>query len=196
MKRPRLFARDFKLKFALKLCLLTVAGMAVVTLLLYLITAKSLGGSYGEAIYTINDLKINIFPLIFASSYSIFVLVVITAAMALISVFFSHKIAGPMFRIEKSMEAIGSGDLTVQTRFRGNDQLIALSEEINKMARSLNHVVRKGGDALEYVEKSEQRLRELLDDEKATDKDLMYALGELKAGIEEFKRATSALKTK
>ena len=125
MPQINLLERNFKLKFGLKLCLLTIAGMAAVTLLLYFYTASSLGGSYKEAIYTLYDLKIRIFPLIFASSYSILILAVVTISIAAISVLFSHKIAGPLFRVQRSLEEIGSGDLTVQTRFRGADQLIA-----------------------------------------------------------------------
>ena len=104
MPDTNLLERSFKLKFGLKLCLLTIAGMAAVTLLLYFYTAGNLGGSYKEAIYTIYDLKIRIFPLVFASSYSIFILAVVTASIAVITVLFSHKIAGPLFRVERNLE--------------------------------------------------------------------------------------------
>ncbi|MFQ5735614.1 MAG: hypothetical protein ACE5GY_01980 [Thermodesulfobacteriota bacterium] len=195
MPKNRLLERDFKLKFGLKLCLLTIAGMAAVTLLLYSMTSRTLGGTYAEAIYTLYDLKIRIFPLIFASSYSIFILAVVTAAIAAISVLFSHKIAGPLFRVEKNLEVIGSGDLTVQTRFRGNDQLVALADEINEMSRSLNHTVRSTGDALALIEKGERTLRELLEDGGIERQEALAAAAELKAGVEEFKRALSTIKT-
>ncbi len=195
MKRSKLLARTFKLRFGLKLCMLVMAGMGAVTLFLYLLTSKSLGGSYSEAIYTIYDLKIRIFPLIFASFYSIFILIVFTMAIAAISVLFSHKIAGPLFRIEKNLELIGSGDLTVQTRFRGNDQLMALADEINTMTRSLNHIVRSSGDALAGIEKCEARLAELLGGEVFEEKEVLEAIKDLKAGVEELKRTTSAVVT-
>lgn len=195
MPQTNLLERNFKLKFGLKLCLLTIAGMAAVTLLLYFFTAGSLGGSYKEAIYTLYDLKIRIFPLIFASSYSILILAVVTISIAAISVLFSHKIAGPLFRVQRSLEEIGSGDLTVQTRFRGADQLIALSGDINDMTRSLNHAARSLTDASNRVAECEEDLTKLLETEPLDKGRLSEAAGELALAIELFNRTASAIKT-
>lgn len=195
MPKTNLLERNFKLKFGLKLCLLTIAGMAAVTLLLYFYTASSLGGSYKEAIYTLYDLKIRIFPLIFASSYSILILAVVTVSIASISVLFSHKIAGPLFRVQRSLEEIGSGDLTVQTRFRGADQLIALSGDINDMTRSLNHAARSLTDASNRVAECEEDLTKLLETEPLDKGRLSEAAGRLGLAIELFNRTASAIKT-
>ena len=195
MPNTNLLERSFKLKFGLKLCLLTIAGMAAVTLLLYFYTAGSLGGSYKEAIYTIYDLKIRIFPLVFASSYSIFILAVVTASIAVITVLFSHKIAGPLFRVERNLEEIGSGDLTVQTRFRGNDQMKALSDDINGMTRSLNHAARSLADSYSLVEEREKDLTKLLETEPLDKGRLSEAAGRLALAIEQFNRTASAIKT-
>lgn len=196
MPNTKLLARNFKLKFGLKLCLLTVAGMASVTLLLYFLTASSLGESYKEAIYTLYDLKIRIFPLIFATSYSILILAVVTISIAIISVLFSHKIAGPLFRVERNLEELGSGDLTVQTRFRGTDQLKALSGDINSMTRSLNHAVRSLADAARRIEEREEELKELLEGEAPDTGAMRQASGALALAIEEFNRTASAIKTR
>jgi len=196
MPQTNLLERSFKLKFGLKLCLLTTAGMAAVTFLLYFFTSSSLGGSYKEAIYTLYDLKIRIFPLIFASSYSIFILAVVTLSIAAISVLFSHKIAGPLFRVERNLEEIGSGNLTVQTRFRGTDQLIALSGDINSMTRALNHAARGLADASGLIEKCEQEITELLGAEPPDAARLKQATDKLALAIEQFNRTASAIKTK
>lgn len=197
MARPsRLFERAFKIRFGLKLCLLTLLGGAAVVLLLYLSLARSLGPSYGSAIYTIYELKIKIAPLIFASSYSVLILAVITAAIALISVLFSHRIAGPLYRVEKSLEAISSGDLTVNTRFRGLDQLTILGDDLNNMVRSLNHTSRSVMDAIEDIKAAEDRLRELLEIEGSHEGAIRAAAQDLRAGIDELKKALAHLKVK
>ncbi|GMR05253.1 MAG: hypothetical protein BMS9Abin24_049 [Thermodesulfobacteriota bacterium] len=195
MQNSTLLERGFKLKFGLKLCLLTITGMAAGSALLYFLTFRSLGGSYKEAIYTLYELKIRIFPLIFASYYSIFILVVVTMAIAAISVLFSHKIAGPLFRVERNLEEIGSGDLTVQTRFRGADQLIALSGDINDMTRSLNHAARSLSDASVHIEECERDLAGLLEAEVLDRGGLLKARDRLALAIEEFNRTASAIKT-
>ncbi|MBI1912221.1 MAG: methyl-accepting chemotaxis protein [Deltaproteobacteria bacterium] len=195
-KDSGLVQRAFKLKYGIRFCLFVIAGMLGITLFLYLMTARTLGGSYGQAIYNIYDLKIRIFPLIFASFYSTALLALITAAIITISVLFSHKIAGPIYRIEENLKLIGSGDLTVDTRFRGEDQLVALADDINKMVRDLNHNVRSCGDALSDIEKFEERLAVLLKQDNPSDHDLKEAIADLKMGLNELKRATSGIKVK
>lgn len=190
------FEKTFKLRFGLKLCLLTIAGMLAVTIFLYFATSKSLGDSYGQAIYAIYDLKIRIFPLVFASFYTIFILAVVTCAIALISVLFSHKIAGPLYRIERNLEQIGSGDLTVDTAFRGNDQLTALAGEINGMVRSLNHLARSCGDAVADIKMCEDRLSSLLKEGEPPEKDIREAMEGLRRALEELKRAAGPIELK
>lgn len=195
-RSSRLLERAFKIKFGLKLCLFTFLGGAGVLLFLYLSLSRSLGPSYGSAIYAIYELKIKIAPLIFASSYSILVLAVVTGAIALISVLFSHRIAGPLYRIERNLDAMASGDLTVNTRFRGLDQLTALAEDINAMVRSLNHTSRSVMDALAAMQGSEERLRTLLAAGSPAENEVRAAVKELASHIDELNKALSHIKVR
>lgn len=195
MKETVLVDRAFKLKFGLKLCLLVIAGMLASTLFVFFITAKEVGGTYSQAIYTIYDLKINIFTLLFASFYSIFILAVVSVAIAAVSMLYSHKIAGPLFRIEKNIEAIGAGDLTVTTKFRGNDQLSSLADEINAAVRSLNHIARNSTELLDEIERRKERLETLLRSAEPDEKELGRALEELGAAVESVKKAASTVKS-
>ncbi|MBI5971415.1 MAG: methyl-accepting chemotaxis protein [Deltaproteobacteria bacterium] len=196
MKNPSLVSRVFKLRFGLKLCLITIAGVVAAGEFLFFLTSKDLSGSYSQSVYAIYALKIKIFPLIFASFYSLAILGVVAGAIAVISMFFSHKIAGPLFRLERSMEAIGKGDLTVGTFFRQKDQLVPLAEEINAMVRSLNHTARSCSDALSDIKRSEDRLYELLKAEPPPEKEIAQTLIKIKTGIEGLKRASSTIKVK
>ncbi len=196
IKKTGLFESDFKLKFGIKFCVLAIAGVLSFTLTLHMILDKSLEGSYANAIYTMSDLKIRIFPLIFASFYSIFILGLITVALIVIALLYSHKIAGPIFRIEKNLEAIGWGDLTVNTKFRGNDQLMSLAEDVNTMVRALNHTVRGGTEAFEAISRAEERLSSLLEHENPSEEDLRKELGTLKGAIADLKRLTEGVRIK
>lgn len=192
----RLLERAFKIRFGLKLCLFTLLGGAAVVVLLYLALSRDVGGSYGEAIYTIYALKIRVLPLIFASSYSVLILGLVTAAIAVISVLFSHRIAGPLYRLEKNLETIASGDLTVNTRFRGMDQLSLLADELNALVRSLNHTSRSVMEAVEEMRAAEDALRTLLDMETPPEAALQGALAAMRASIEKLGRALSNMKVK
>jgi len=189
-----LFERYYRLRFLAKVCLVTVAGVFAFTLAVYIYTSRGLGSGYGEAIYTIYDLKIRIFPLIFSSFYSIFILAVVTAAVGVVTVLFSHRLAGPVYRLARNLEAIGDGDLTVKTRLRGGDQLKALAVEMNAMTGSLNRLSRSCADALAEVEAGSRELAALLAADRPDEAEVRRAAEELKRGIAELKRLTSPLR--
>jgi methyl-accepting chemotaxis protein len=65
------------------------------------------------------------------------------ALMLLISVFVSHRFAGPIFRFEKSAQIVAKGDLTHRVSLRTGDELMELQEEFNAMISSLQALVQK-----------------------------------------------------
>ena len=52
-------------------------------------------------------------------------------------IFISHKIAGPMYRIEKSAEAIRDGDLSVSFKIRKGDEMKETANALEDMVESL-----------------------------------------------------------
>lgn len=50
----------------------------------------------------------------------------------------SHKIAGPVYRIEKTLYEIARGNLTPRVKLRKGDELWDLADIINTMAENLN----------------------------------------------------------
>ena len=65
------------------------------------------------------------------------------AIILLISLFVSHRVAGPIYRFEKSARAIGTGDLTHRVSLRTGDELVELQEEFNGMVGRLQAMVQK-----------------------------------------------------
>ena len=61
----------------------------------------------------------------------------------LVSVFISHKFAGPIFRLEKVAEAIAKGDLTVKAALRAGDELFETAESMNQMIELLRQKLLK-----------------------------------------------------
>ncbi|MDE2491886.1 MAG: methyl-accepting chemotaxis protein [Elusimicrobia bacterium] len=63
--------------------------------------------------------------------------------MLLISLYVSHRFAGPIYRFEKSAQAVGAGDLTHRVSLRTGDELMELQEEFNGMVAALQVLVQK-----------------------------------------------------
>lgn len=53
----------------------------------------------------------------------------------------SHRIAGPIYRMEKTLQGIQDGDLTMRVVLRDKDELTDLAEQFNQMTASLNQKV-------------------------------------------------------
>jgi methyl-accepting chemotaxis protein len=65
----------------------------------------------------------------------------ITLATIVVTLFVSHKLAGPMFRFEADLEVIGKGDLTKKIRLRKKDQLKDVVVTLNRMTENLHEKV-------------------------------------------------------
>ena len=63
--------------------------------------------------------------------------------MLLVSVFVSHRFAGPIYRFEKSAQIVSSGDLTHRVSLRTGDELMELQEEFNGMIANIQSLVQK-----------------------------------------------------
>src|SRR5215207_5705095 len=53
--------------------------------------------------------------------------------VGVVTVFISHKVAGPLYRFEKSARAVAAGDLTHRVLLRKGDELTDLQGDFNKM---------------------------------------------------------------
>ncbi|MDG5813914.1 hypothetical protein QA601_02405 [Chitinispirillales bacterium ANBcel5] len=62
-------------------------------------------------------------------------MVLIIAQIVLLTIFFSHKLAGPVYRFEKACKSIIDGDYTNEIKLRKGDQLKNLAELLNEAIR-------------------------------------------------------------
>ncbi|MFH1407109.1 MAG: HAMP domain-containing protein [Candidatus Omnitrophota bacterium] len=70
-------------------------------------------------------------------------IILISPIIFIVAILFSHKIAGPLIRIERTLDEIGSGNFDVQIKLRKHDELKDLAETINNMASSLKALQKK-----------------------------------------------------
>ena len=79
-----------------------------------------------------------------------------------ISIFISHRIAGPLYRIKRSLSKITQGDLSVFVKLRKWDDLKDLAEHINLLVDELRTFVtalRNDYDLLsDYIQELEQKI--------------------------------------
>jgi methyl-accepting chemotaxis protein len=124
-----LIAKKFQLKYAgLILFLVFLAG----TLCSYVV--------YYTMMVSMGDKLANVYPqgrlisIVRTVNLRMFVsLVLITPLVIIIGIYVSHKIAGPIYRIEKFLDAMANGDYSSVLTLRRKDELVALANGINRV---------------------------------------------------------------
>lgn len=56
----------------------------------------------------------------------------------MLSMFLSHRIAGPLFKLRRSLEEIGRGNYGLRITFRKNDHFMELQDTFNEMSQQLS----------------------------------------------------------
>jgi methyl-accepting chemotaxis protein len=115
----------------------------------------------------------------FSSPMTILKLVVFLAGVLAVSVLLSHRIAGPLYRFEKSTEEVARGNLSVRIALRQGDEFQDFQEKFNAMTESLRD--KASGDA--------ERAAQIRKDLEVLAKDPVLA----PAAAEAVRRAAEAL---
>jgi methyl-accepting chemotaxis protein len=129
--------KQFQMQFVARFCSLVVLGasLTVILVFLYLFYEGSVTVTFVNSTFDFELTADYLLPIMLAVS-GISILVIGIAA-AITAVYFSHRIAGPMYRIERVTGAIASGDLTQCIKLRTNDEMQKTAEDINGMVEAI-----------------------------------------------------------
>ncbi len=139
-KRKTVYIKqDFQFKFILKFCLLLVAGVVISTGLLFLFSQGTLTSSFENSRLVIRDTGTAILPAILMTN--LITLGIICVAAIFVTLYISHRIAGPMFRFETDLKKIESGDLCLKINLRQKDQFSEMAAALNNMTKGLHRKI-------------------------------------------------------
>ena len=138
-RRQYFIKKDYQVKFILKFCIIVLVGAIISTGLLFLFSHGTLTSSFDNSRLVIRNTSFAILPAVILTN--IITLVLITLSSIVVIMFISHKIAGPMFRFEKDLIAIGKGNLVKKITLRTKDQFTEIATSMNNMTMDLNNKV-------------------------------------------------------
>ncbi len=140
-RRNYLIKKDYQLSFASKFLALLLLEAVLIGGLFFFLSGNTLTTGYMDSVLKIDTTSRYFFmPLVL-----ILLIAAIGIGMAGLVVFtaLSHRIAGPLFRFEKTLEGLSSGDLTQRISLRKKDQLRLLKESINDLAGTFDRRMAK-----------------------------------------------------
>lgn len=186
-KNKNFLESGFKKSLIVKIFLLIIAGSLLSGVVLYLMWHKELGETYRQAFHTLVGLR----KVLFSSLIFTLLLqaVLFSAVIIFLTLFISHKIAGPIYRLEKSLDAIKNGDLVAdEIRLRSNDQIQNLANSFNKMSSSVRLKVKEIKDTFHKVKATKDRLGAIMKDSQTTNSELEAIMSDLRDETEDLKK--------
>jgi nitrogen fixation/metabolism regulation signal transduction histidine kinase len=79
----------------------------------------------------------------------VFLQLAVMSVMFLVSIFLSHRIAGPIYKLSKSMELARDGKLEGPIYFRKNDHFKEVADLFNSMMARLNERTKSREDGIQ-----------------------------------------------
>jgi methyl-accepting chemotaxis protein len=134
-RRNYFIKKRFQTKFILRFCALVVLGSVISGVILYLLSRGTVTTAFVNSRLSIVNTADYILPALIGSG--LVSIVLISIATAIVVMYLSHRIAGPLFRIEKSAEEIGSGNLAFKIWLRSTDEITRMADGLNKMTENL-----------------------------------------------------------
>ncbi len=129
-------SKQFQSRFIMKFCLLVVVGAVISTALLLFFSQNTLTSSFQNSRLTIQNTAQTIMPSVIYTN--LISLVLISVAAIFITLFISHKIAGPLYRLEQSLKQLEEGDLTQKVHLRKYDQITGVAETLSQTINGLH----------------------------------------------------------
>lgn len=127
--------KDFQSKFIMKFCGLVVLGALATMALLYLFARQTTTVAIVQSRITVMTTADFLLPIMVQTV--IIVTAVVSLAAAAVTLFVSHKIAGPLYRFKQTFKDLASGNFGNQVRLRKGDQLVEVASEFNQMITSV-----------------------------------------------------------
>ncbi|MDD5428130.1 MAG: methyl-accepting chemotaxis protein [Candidatus Omnitrophica bacterium] len=64
-------------------------------------------------------------------------MLVVSPLIGFLAIYLSHKIAGPIFRIERVLADMAKGDLSIRITLRRGDEMVSLADSVNRLTDAM-----------------------------------------------------------
>ena len=135
-RRRYFINRKFQLEFSVRFLLIIIVTAIAVLLLFFYNSRGTLTAGYTGSEVKLLHTGAYFLPSLLLSTVGIIILASLTGIVTMILI--SHRLAGPLFRFQKSLDQLSSGDLTLRFNLRDKDQFKELADRINVFATTMD----------------------------------------------------------
>ena len=154
-RRNYFIDREFQTRFILKFCGLIAAASALTGVLIYLFNRHTNTVAFENLKVVVKSTSDFILPIML--EILLIVTVVVGVGTIMVTLFASHKISGPLYKMTLELEKMKRKDLTSRVRIRSTDQLQQAAGEVESLRMCLN-------ESISSLKKEWTAIRQALDD--------------------------------
>lgn len=192
-RRDYFIKKELQGGFMLKVFLTILAGSILFSLIFSYFSLNTLTITYQDSYLRLDKTPKALFLEIVRANGVYIILA--GAVMSIISIYFSHRVAGPIFRLEKSMGEIAKGDLSFTVRLRSRDEGRELAVKMNEMIKALSERLSDIKLNADIVHQHMASLSARLADERVTGEELKAGVAEAMRSLGDMRESLSFFKT-
>ena len=132
-RKIKIIDNFFQFRMIAVLLVVVVCGVAAFTLGAVIVSALGRARGYLH----LGQRLLSIFPSILVNDLVIMIFLIVAG------VFLTHRIAGPVFRIQSDIDRALAGEKNVRVRCRTHDAFPELAERVNKLIERINEQPRR-----------------------------------------------------
>jgi len=177
-RKTILINRAFQSRLIFHFAVVNAVLLVFFAFLIFLFLDSEISANLAQAHTDLERFSDLLFPIVLA--LSLIQVLLSTALISIVVLYASHRIAGPVFRMQKVLESLNQKDLRLSWKLRQNDQFTSLSEELKTFTTTLD------ADISRAQHLSEEALSH------ATDDNQRQQLESLSALLESYKTRTES----
>ncbi len=146
-RRQYIIDQKFQWRFVRRLIIPLVLGVVIITLVDYYFIWSFFTSPTPARYENMEFISLKIVGYLLFYELCIFIPIVV-----IIGLIISHRVAGPLFQIERILRSIGDGDLSRRIILREKDELKNLAMCINEMTTGLSNKISELEDDIKFLE--------------------------------------------
>ena len=184
--------KGLQTRFIFKFCLLLILACVIMSVLVYLLSEKTTTTSFEDLRLTVKSTSDFILPTLILAS--LIAIIFVSLATVIVFLFISHRIAGPLYRLEKTLAEAGNGDLSLHVHLRKDDELKTLAAGINNMIKNIKAPLAFSQTRVIELEKDITVTKKALQAKGISDDEIERIISPIQEKIERIKHSLSYFK--
>jgi signal transduction histidine kinase len=163
-RRNYFIKRELQGKYMFSIFLFVMAGSILLSVFLAMMSADTITIVYKDSSLQVGNTPVVLLRGILGANWLFIVIggVVVTV----LAMFLTHRLAGPVYRLERSIEQMIDGNFNFEIRLRSKDEIKELADMMNNLNTRLSDRLREMRELTEQVGSHLSEARESVSDEK------------------------------